>query len=136
MKKLKYLFIILALFFLVGCSKSSKLEDIDYTEYKNLINNKENFVLEVMRDGCGHCASLKPKLESVASKYDVNVKVINLALLSDEDYIEFTKEIGTAATPTVIFYKNGVEKSVATRIIGSVSEEKIINKFKDNGIIK
>ena len=136
MKKLKYLFIVLVVFSIVGCSKASGLENISYSEYKELISNKENFVLEVMRDGCSHCETLKPRLESVASEYNLDIKVINLAHLSDEDYIEFTKEIGTGATPTVIFYKKGEEKSVATRIIGSVSEEKIINKFKDNGIIK
>lgn len=136
MKKLKYLFIVLVVFSIVGCSKASGLENISYSEYKELISNKESFVLEVMRDGCSHCETLKPRLEEVTNKYDLSVKVINLAHLSDEDYIEFTKEIGTGATPTVIFYKKGEEKSVATRIIGSVSEEKIINKFKDNGIIK
>ena len=136
MKKFKYLFIVLVLFLTVGCSKSSGLENISYSEYKELISNKESFVLEVMRDGCSHCKTLKPRLENVASEYNLDIKVINLAHLSDEDYIEFTKEIGTGATPTVIFYKKGVEKSVATRIVGSVSEEKIINKFKDNGIIK
>lgn len=136
MKKLKYLFIVLVVFLIVGCSKASGLENISYSEYKELISNKESFVLEVMRDGCSHCKTLKPRLENVASEYKLDIKVINLAHLSDEDYIEFTKEIGTGATPTVIFYKKGEEKSVATRIIGSVSEEKIINKFKDNGIIK
>lgn len=136
MKKLKYLFIILVLFLTVGCSKSSGLENINYSKYKELISNKESFVLEVMRDGCSHCETLKPRLENVASKYNLDIKVINLAHLSDEDLKSFVKEIGTGATPTVIFYKKGEEKSVATRIVGSVSEEKIINKFKDNGIIK
>jgi len=136
MKKFKYFLLVLMLLLISGCSSHSKLENITYSKYKELINNKESFVLEVMRDGCGHCETLAPRLKKVASDYDVEIKVINLAKLSEEDYLEFTKEISTGATPTIIFYKEGVEKSMATRIIGSVSEEKIINKFKDNGIIK
>lgn len=136
MKKLKYLVLILVVIFISGCSNKSGLDDITYSEYKELISSKDSFVLEVMRDGCSHCETLKPRLEKVASNYNTEIKVINLAKLSDEDYLAFTKEIGTGATPTVIFYKDGEEKSMATRIIGSVSEEKIIDKFKDNGIIK
>lgn len=136
MKNFKYLLLILVVVLLTGCTSNSKLENIDYSQYKDLIKNKESFVLEVMRDGCSHCETLKPRLENVANTYNVNIKVINLAKLNEEDYQIFTKEIGTGATPTVIFYKDGEEKSVATRIVGSVSEEKIINKFKDNEIIK
>lgn len=136
MKKLKYLVLILVIFLISGCKGKTNLENINYSQYKELISNKESFVLEVMKDGCVYCESLKPKLESVADKYNVNIKVINLTKLSSEDKASFTKEIGTEATPTIIFYKNGEEKSVATRIVGSVSKEKIIDKFKDNEVIK
>lgn len=136
MKKIKYILLFLIFFLVLGCSKNTNLEDITYNEYTNLIENKENFILEVMRDGCTHCESLKPKLVSIANEYDLEIKVINLAKLSDEDYNEFTSIIGTGSTPVVIFYKNGEEKSVATRIIGNVSENKIIDKLKDNGFIK
>ena len=77
--------------------------------------------------------SAKKLFENGVSYDIVRASIISI---SDEDLKSFVKEIGTGATPTVIFYKKGEEKSVATRIVGSVSEEKIISKFKDNGIIK
>ena len=40
------------------------------------------------------------------------------------------------ATPTTIFFKDGEEKTTATRIEGDVTEEKIITKIKQNGFIK
>ena len=39
-------------------------------------------------------------------------------------------------TPVTLFIKNGEEKTTATRIIGDVSSEKIIDKLKKNDFIK
>lgn len=136
-KNLKYLVVVIALVLISGCSSTNNhLESINYNDYKELIENKESFVLEVMQDGCSYCKAIEPKLESFTDEYDVDIKVINLTKLSDEDYEEFTNTIGTSATPVIIFYKNGEEKSMATRILGNVSEDKIVDKFKDNEIIK
>lgn len=138
MKKGKIL-IIGMLFMLLcsGCTSSSgNLESITLNDYKKLIKNKETFVLEMMSTDCTHCQSLKPKLQKIVKEYGITIKVINLQKLSSNDLKEFTDIIGTSATPTIIFYKDGEEKSVATRINGDVSKEKIIEKFKDNEVIK
>lgn len=140
MKKLK--FIILACLLTItlsGCSlfeQNAGFESITYQEYKELIEQKESFVLEMMSSDCPHCQELKPKLQSVLKEYGIKIKTINMAKLSDSDYDEFTKTVGTEATPTIFFYKEGEEKSVATRIVGDVSKTKLIEKLKDNGIIK
>ena len=39
-------------------------------------------------------------------------------------------------TPTTIFFKDGEEKTTATRIEGDISIERTIDKFKKNGFIK
>lgn len=131
MKKTKILFLILTIILLTGC-KNKYLKEIDYKEYKDLIENKETFALEVMRDGCSACKSFEPVLKNFVNEYKIEVKYINTDTLTDDQIDEF----GISGTPTIIFYNKGEEKTVSSRLIGSVSKEKIINKFKANDFIK
>ena len=130
MKKFKFIFIIMGVLLLSGCSKSH-IDEISYDEYKNLINDKETFILEVMQDGCSACESFKPTLEEVLKEYDMKIKSINTSDLSDKELDEFDIN----GTPTVIFYIDGKEETKAARIIGSVDKDKIISKFKASGFI-
>lgn len=131
MKKIKLVLLVIGIILLTGCSKSN-LKEISYKEYKNLIDSKESFILEVMREECTACKSFKPNLEAVIDKYNIEVKYINTDKLSDDELDEF----GISGTPTLIFYNDGVEETTASRLVGSVSQDKIIAKFKANGFIK
>lgn len=136
MKKISKLLVIsLLLLSVTGCS-NKYLKEISYKEYEKMIENKETFILEVMKTGCTYCEKLKPKLEKLANDYKIDIKVINTANLSEEDKDNFDTATGVSGTPTIIFYTNGVEETVASRVNGNVSLEKLISKFKANGIIK
>ena len=136
MKKLAKLSILLFILLLItGCDKSY-MKEISYKEYKNLLENKETFILEIMRTECSACINFKPKITDVANSYKVEVKYINTDHITDEETNSLFSETGITGTPTVIFYKNGVEETVSSRINGSVSKDKIISKFKTNGFIK
>lgn len=135
MKKfLKLTVVILCLFIFTGCGKSY-LKEISYNEYKDLLENKETFILEIMRTDCSACINFKPKLEQVAEYYKLEIKYINTDHLSEDEYNDLFDETGISGTPTVIFYHDGVEETVASRINGSVSTDKIISKFKASGFI-
>ena len=97
-----------------------------------LIENKETFILEVMQTGCSHCTDIKPKLEKVTKDYNIEIKYINLTKMSKED----KEELGINGTPTILFYNNGVEETVASRISGDRPIDYIVSKFKANGFIK
>ena len=135
MKKILSLSIVFIILLLTGCSKIY-VKEISYQEYKELINNKETFILEIMRTDCSACINFKPKLESVANEYKVEVKYINTDNLTDEEVDKLYIDTGISGTPTVIFYNEGIEKTKSSRINGSVSTDKIISKFKTNGFIK
>lgn len=135
MKKILSLSIVFIILLLTGCSKTY-VKEISYQEYKELINNKETFILEIMRTDCSACINFKPKLESVANEYKVEVKYINTDNLTDEEVDKLYIDTGISGTPTVIFYNEGIEKTKSSRINGSVSTDKIISKFKTNGFIK
>lgn len=134
-KYLKISIILCFILILTGCSKSY-MKEINYKDYKNLIANKETFILEIMKTDCSACISFKPKITQVAEDYKIEIKYINTDHLSEEEVDELYKVTGISGTPTVIFYHKGVEKTVASRINGSVSVDKIISKLKASEFIK
>lgn len=132
MKKFKIVLGVMILFLLTGCGESKYLKEISYKEYEELIKNKESFVVEIMRDGCSACESFKPTLKEFTEEYKIEVKYINTDNLTDEEIDTF----GISGTPTLIFYKDGVEQTVSSRLIGAVSKDKIVAKFKANEFMK
>lgn len=136
MKKYFKVGILIALIVMLsGCGKSY-MKKISYNEYKDLITNKETFILEIMRTDCSACINFKPKIEEVAKEYKIEVKYINTDDLTDEEYKNLEIDTGITGTPTVIFYNDGIEKTKSSRINGSVSIDRIISKFKTNGFIE
>ena len=135
MKRTLKLFLTLTLVLIcTGCSKSY-LKEISYKKYHEMLDNKESFVVEIMRTDCSACKSFKPNLEEFVNEYKVTVYFINTDHLSDVEKDNLFDETGISGTPTILFYKNGVEETVASRLTGSVSKERIISKFKANEII-
>lgn len=133
-KTLKIGFLLLIIFMITGCSKNY-INEISYKEYKELLENKETFILEIMRTDCSACISFKPKINKVAKDYKVEVKYINTDHISEEESNDLFTDTGVTGTPTVIFYHNGIEETVSSRINGNVSTDRIISKFKTNGFI-
>lgn len=127
-------FICMILF--TGCSKNN-LEEINYKNFKSLIDNKETFILYIGSSECHNCSEFTPKFEKVLDKYKIrNVKKVEIDKFSDEDRSEFNKLINVSGTPTVAFITNGEEESMSNRINGNVDEDKIISRLKSNGYIK
>lgn len=134
-KAFKIMMILIVFLILTGCGKNY-MKEISYNEYKELLKNNETFILEIMRTECTACISFKPKITQVANDYQIEIKYINTDHLSEEEYDSLFEETGASGTPTVIFYHDGKEETVSSRIKGSVSVDKIISKFKTNGFIK
>lgn len=128
--------ILIASLIYVIINNNSKLIKLNYTEIKEKIENKDNFVLCISATNCSHCQNYKPKLKKIANKYNIKIYYINKDKLTEEEYKEFkTKLSFDGGTPTIIFFKQGEEKTTATRIEGNVKIEKIIEKLKNNGFI-
>ena len=138
MKAIKKLIIFtFIIFIMTGCSttKETYLKEISYNEYHNLLDNNETFILEIMRTECSACISYKPIIKKVSDDYEIEIKYINTDHLSDEEKEKLYDETGIEGTPTVFFYINGKEETVASRLNGSVSYEKTVSKFKASGFI-
>lgn len=109
---------------------------LDYEEIIEKVNNKDTFILCVSRTKCTHCKSYKPKLNKITKDYNINIYYTDIDKYNEKDYEQFKKDFSfDGATPTTIIFKNGEEKTTGARIEGDVSQEKIINKLKQNGFI-
>lgn len=146
MKKKKYLiiggaiFIIIVIGFGIWYSLSSDNKNfikLNYNEILDKVNNKEDFILCVSASECTHCKSFKPKLKKIANDYNIKIYYTDVDKFNDNDYNKFKEEFSfDGSTPTTIFFKDGEEKTTATRIEGDISINRTIDKLKKNGFIK
>ncbi len=114
----------------------SYLVEVKYNEIIEKIKNKEDFIVLISQTTCSHCASYKPKLESVANEYKIEMYYVQVDLLNEEESIEFESYLNYDGTPATLFIRDGEEKTVASRINGDSSITKIKNKLKANGWIQ
>jgi len=138
MKKLTIIIFILSIFLLTGCETNNKpanLKEITFNELYELLDAKETFILEIFQDGCSHCTVFTPRFKTVLKDYNVEAKSLNFSSITEKQYNKFTSDFGSVATPTVIFIKDGEEKTRINRIIGEASKNEIIRKLKQNGYI-
>lgn len=137
MKKIMMILVLLiACISLTGCGENAYIKEITLDEFNQKLENKETFILEVMSTTCSACKDFAPKLEEVTNKYKVTVYQLNTHNMSDEDYTSFSERYIVKSTPTLLFFNDGQELTVATRIVGSVSKDKVINQFKNLGFIE
>jgi len=135
---MKKLLILVATFFIIfftGCLKSVDLKEISYDELANKISAKDSFVLYVGSSSCSHCASFRPKLEKVMTKYKLEVYYIDMANLSGSKYNAVMEKVDGAGTPTTVYIEKGKTKT-SPRIEGDSTKENIIDFFKEINYIK
>ncbi len=130
---LKTTLLIIVLLLITGCGRNN---EISFNDYKDLIENNETFILEIMKTNCTYCEKIKPKLEEIKKEYNIDIKVINIASLSDEEDNELLKITGYSGTPTIIFYNDGIELTKSSRINGNATKDYIVSKMKTSGFIK
>lgn len=119
-------------------SKTSKsnVVFIDVEQLEEKIKNKDSFVLVFTQDGCSHCQTYAPVLESVSKKYDIKIYDLNLTKVKSADISRVNTIASISGTPTTVFYKNGEEETTLNRINGDTSESKLVEKLKKLGYIK
>ena len=140
MKKKLFLLLICVLF-LFGCkiknnSEEGKIITLSYEELKEKIDKEESFILVVTRTDCSHCAIYLPRLQKVLEEYKLTAYKIEIDEWTDEETGSLKDICNVSGTPTTIFIENGEEKNTSSRLVGSKSQEQIIQRFKAMGYIK
>ena len=126
----------------VGCGHGS-IEEISFSDYKQMVENKESFILFIGSSTCSHCAEFKITLQEVIENYNVDFKYIDIANFTPEERTSFSNSISFDGTPTTVFIVEGVDNSCTLfscdktkRIEGAQSYQKTIEMLKNNGYIK
>lgn len=115
----------------------SNIKKISFKTLKKMINKEESFILLISQTYCSHCIAFKPIFNEVL--YDSNLigYELDIATLSEDDYYEFADMFPTVSgTPTTVFFKDGIELSEESRMVGYQEKDVTIEVFKENGFIK
>lgn len=78
------------------------------------IKNKESFFVYYFASNCPYCKYTTPLLKPVADELGVNMHQFNLL-----EFKEYFNKMNIEATPTLVYYKDGVESE---RMQGGVKE--------------
>ena len=117
--------------------QKGNLISLNYKEITEKVKKKESFILIVSRSTCSHCAEYKPKIESIAKKYNIDIYYTDYDLDTKDNQEKFLDEYKLdGSTPITIFIKDGKQTNLFDRIEGDVSKETAIEKFKKLGFIK
>ena len=133
---MRKILLLLITFLLGACSTIKTYDEISFNKLKKMLNNKENFILFIGSTDCSACDSYKGTINDVISKYNLDIKYIDLSKLSKKEESELISKFPITGTPTTIFIEKGVEEDTYNRIDGSVKYSKVINKLKENKYIK
>lgn len=99
---------VLAVFCITGCEKEySNIKELSYSQLEEKVNNKETFILEVMKTGCSACETYTPVFNDVLREHKVKAYQINLAKLSKEEANKLDEIANVSATPTTVFIIDG-----------------------------
>lgn len=132
----KILIVLFAVFLFAGCTSGSKgtFQEIDYRELKDMISEKDTFVLFIMRTGCSHCEEYEPTLKKVINDNELEVFYINLAKLGKANEAALTKKTDLDGTPTLIYVEKGVFKT-DNSLVGTTTYENTEDFFKEVNFI-
>ena len=133
MKKIIFILLGISTLFLTGCSN---IKTLNYKSLKQKLNNKETFILEVAKTNCSHCKEFTPRLNKILKKYNIKAYKIYTDKFSKKEREKFNSIMYISGTPTVVFIEKGKETDTYNRIVGAVSNIKVIKKLKQMNYIK
>lgn len=144
------LLIILVAIFVTGGDDENKIKlpvslsgeetgvvSIDYETYESKIKNGDNFIVVIERTGCNYCEMYAPIVKEVAEELKVPVYDINLADLSEEEYLKLEEsntylKRNNWGTPTTLLLSGN---RVLASLGGYVEKDEFTSFIKSNVIM-
>lgn len=123
----------------------ANLTFIDFSEYEDLIEESDQFIVTIGQTGCSHCIKTKPVLSTIAKEYDITINYLNLTDMTETEqsnFFESLKEIGyddeeflasgSFGTPLTLIIDDG---QIVSHVDGENSPAKFTKAFKKAGVI-
>ena len=92
-------------------------------EFKNKLESKETFIVDMFAEWCGPCRVLGPIVESASVKLEQSGSKVNLYKYNIEEDRDFALELGVRSIPTIKAFKNGEQ---VKNTVGVVQENVIL----------
>ncbi len=127
--------ILLVIFILLITCACSSVKNINVKKLKELMKNKETFVLYLYDNDEGKV--LNKTLSKVSDKNNIKSYSINTISLNEKDLSELKTIFKYDKTNIIIFVKDGNEETVLSRLDDLyISEKKLEQELKNQGYIK
>lgn len=112
------------------------LNKISYNDYKEMVENDENFVVIIERTGCGWCEQYMPIMEEYVAEKKIPVMYIDTAELSESEYNELSStndylRKNQWGTPTTLF----MQGDRVIDVIGGYTEKAEIDEFFKDRVV-
>ena len=131
----KILLVLIGILLITGCTSKNYIEKTTYDSFKEKVDNKETFIIEITKDGCPYCEEFEPVINKVTKKYKVKIYNMNITKLSESEFNKLYEKYEVKYTPTTMFFKDG-EEILSSRIEGSVTDTRLENVLKRLNYIK
>lgn len=115
--------------------KITGYDEISYTEFIEMLDNDESFVLLIGSADCAHCIAFKPTITKFVKDYQLDVKYIDVSKVSDKEYAILANRTKVKGTPTLVFIEDGVTQT-SPKVVGDKSYATLETAFKKAGYIE
>ena len=114
------------------------LTQITYSEYEELINSEEPFIVVLSSATCSHCQNFMPVVESVSKEHNIPVKYVDLNEFSDENMSSLSESNSYLkrnqwGTPTTLVL---VGENVVDSLEGETDEETLLEFLEENIVVE
>ena len=99
----------------------NKILHIDSEDFEKVVINSDlPVIVDFYSEDCAPCEVLAPIYEKMADKYGKHIKFVKIFRQGNR---EFAKSLNVSSSPTVLFYKNGIE--IGTRLTGFLNKPQV-----------
>lgn len=94
---------------------------------KEVLEQEIPVIVEFYSDSCIPCKQLSPILGGIEDDYEEQIKVVKVNVNFDS---ELADQYEVAASPTLLFFKDGEEKERIRGLVKRPAIEEVIDKIK------